>query len=173
MCHQACCSFEHRIHFLVGDIFCMIWFAWATRSYYRYYWALVQTEHFYLHQLCPVRPMNSLVSAFHRYVFTSNAFSWSVLLGFGFGFHFSKFRSSCSRGWCSINSSCTSSKASATACLPGVTSADWHKEKWDGKRKVRIFPVWLCLATMLTITIYLFQLITEIHILIIIITHVF
>lgn len=131
------------------------------------------TEHFYLHQLCPVRPMNSLVSAFHRYVFTSPAFSWSVLLGLGLGFHFSKFRSSCSRGWCSINSSCTSSKASATACLPGVTSADWHKEKWDGKRKVRIFPVWLCLATMLTITIYLFQLITEIHILIIIITHVF
>lgn len=66
-------------------------------------------------QLFPERPMNSLVSAFQRYVFRSSIFWCRVLLGKGLRFHRSKFRSSCSRGWCSANSSCSSS--SSWPCL--------------------------------------------------------
>lgn len=70
-------------------------------------------------QLFPERPMNSLVSGFHRYVFRSSIFSCSVLLGIGLGFHFSKLKSSCSRGWCSTRPSCSTSRASASSwqCL--------------------------------------------------------
>lgn len=70
--------------------------------------------------------MNSLVSAFHRYVFKSSIFWWSVLLGNGLRFHLSKFRSSCSRGWCSASSSCSSS--SSWPCL-SITLWGWWKEE--------------------------------------------
>lgn len=77
-------------------------------------------------QLFPERPMNSLVSAFHRYVFRSSIFWWSVLLGIGLRFHLSKLRSSCSRGWCSASSSCSSS--SSWPCL-SITLWGWWKEE--------------------------------------------
>lgn len=77
-------------------------------------------------QLFPERPMNSLVSAFHRYVFKSSIFWWSVLLGRGLRFHLSKFRSSCSRGWCSASSSCSSSNS--WPCL-SITLWGWWKEE--------------------------------------------
>lgn len=70
--------------------------------------------------------MNSLVSAFHRYVFKSSIFWYRVLLGNGLRFHLSKFRSSCSRGRCSANSSCSSSNS--WPCL-SMTLWGWWKEE--------------------------------------------
>lgn len=78
-------------------------------------------------QLFPERPMNSLVSAFQRYVFKSSIFWCSVLLGNGLRFHLSKFRSSCSRGWCSASSSCSSS--SSWPCLRMTLWGWWKEEK--------------------------------------------
>ena len=81
-------------------------------------------------QLFPERPMNSLVSAFHRYFFKSSIFWWSVLWGIGLRFHLSKFRSSCSRGWCSASSSCSSSNS--WPCLR-ITLWGWWKEEEEAE----------------------------------------
>lgn len=80
--------------------------------------------------------MNSLVSAFHRYFLRSAIFWWSVLLGMGLRFHLSKFRSSCSRGWCSASSSCSSS--SSTPCL-SITLGGWWKEEEEKKPSPHMF----------------------------------
>lgn len=87
-------------------------------------------------QLFPERPMNSLVSAFQRYVFRSSIFWCSVLLGSGLRFHLSKFRSSCSRGWCSANSSCSSS--SSWPCLR-MTLGGWRRQEEEKKPSPHMF----------------------------------
>lgn len=105
-------------------------------------------------QLFPERPMNSLVSAFHRYVFKSSIFWWSVLLGNGLRFHLSKFRSSCSSGWCSANSSCSSS--SSWPCLR-ITLWGWWKEGQEKKPSPHMFST----AELCSPPIFSFQITAE------------